>query len=252
VYVISKFSKLRAAQSAAESLDRALESGAKGLFSGARSKVAEKSLTSAEVRAIRQAVSTPEVIEAQIQKAIAPIAKDAPKLAAAVAANMTRAAVHMRDSLPRDPVPAGMPLQTRPPPPMSGADLRKAAQMIETVDDPAIVLERMKQGRLTETHVRTLEAVHPETYLKMQTYLQNHASELRRTLTVQEEIKLSLLFRRPLSPTMQPSNVAAFQAVFLPPPEMEPKQGVGSNVANVSAEAGGTRATQWDEQEKNL
>lgn len=251
-HALSKLTKLRSAASAADEMDKLLQRGAKELFEGGKGAArTEKSITSGEVRQIRAQLSTPEGIEARVQAALGDLPKHAPRLAASVATTLTRAAVHLRDSMPKDPVPGGAPLQMRPPPPIPQSELRKAAATIEVLDDPTVVFDRMKQGRLTDAHVRALEAGHPETYQRMQNYIRTHAEELRRKLSVQEELRLSVLFRVPINESLKPQNVSAFQQVFLPPEPTKDK-GVGSNVANISPAAGGTRATAWDEQEKDL
>lgn len=248
-YGIGKVAKLRAVASASEEFDQALNRGAKEIFSGKSAKVADKTLSGADVRAIRSALTTPEQVESRVSEAIGDLSGSTPKLAAAVAAKLTRAAAYIRDNLPREEPPSGGLLQARAPLPIPESKLRAASQMIEAIDSPEIIFERLKQGRLTNAHVRALEAVHPEAYARMQNYIAAHVGELRRSLTVQEEVKLSLLFKRPINETMKVANIAAFQQVFLPPEPSKESKGVGSNVANIGKIASGSRATQWDKQE---
>lgn len=245
-HVVSKVTKLESVQRLAADLDGALQNGAERFLSGKASKAPERMVTNEEVRQIRQAVSSPEAVQARIGESLSDLHQHAPTVASQAAATLTRAAVWLRDNLPKETPPLQSGLQARQPMPLSDSQLRTAGNIIEAIENPEMAFDRLMQGKLTPEFVATLKAVHLSSYEAMQTYMREHAAELRQNLTIQQEIQASILFQQPLNEIVLPDNVAAFQAVFAA--KKPPGGGVGSNVANIG-KLGGTRATSWDRQE---
>jgi hypothetical protein len=258
-YVLSKASRLEAVQGAANKVDKALESGTRAFVSNAGTKGTRplKTLTAAEVRAVRDASSNPSAVTTRISAALGDLQDYAPKTAAAFATNATRIATYLAQVLPKERAPDGPMFTGRPPRAMSDSELRTASNIIETVSDPTIVLDRIRQGRLTREHVKALKVASPETYAKIQNYLMAHAAELRPQMTVQQQVQLSALFQKPLAAVMQPANVTALQASFVGG-DQAPKGGgpVGKIAGSIPKMAAGPvnvgkmRGTSFDVAEK--
>lgn len=249
---LTKASRLLGVQHAASELDAALDNGARGFLTGKGAGAAtQKTMTSGQIRAIRDAVQDPTVVQSRVAAALGNLPRTSPKLAAAVSSAMMRNAAFLRDTLPKEPAPIGPVFGPREPRPLSDSELRSATAKIEAVDNPESVVEHLKSGDLTLEHVEALKVGHPDVYQRMQQYIRDHGAELRPKLTVQQEVALSLLFDQPVNESMLPENVRAFQALFAgankaeantPPPSLGNMDNKPRNIGK----SGGQRATAWD------
>ncbi len=253
-HVLDSATRMESVQRAATKFDALLNDGTKAFISnGKGASRAAKSVTTEEVRAIRDATRSPETVTARVADGLGDLTKYAPKVAAEAAATATRAAAWIQHTLPKEKPPTGPQFVQRAPTPMSDEDRLKAARIIETIEDPSVVLDRLRQGSLTEEHVATLKYVHPETYTKIQSYLNTHAAELKPTMTVQQQFTLSMLFGVPITEAMLPENKRAFQASFSQGNQAPGTGGAGGMVApkmNAGPVNGGTgTATAFDKME---
>jgi hypothetical protein len=214
-HVLGTAAKLELVQKAAAKIDDMLSRGTRSFIKGegAAGARASKPVTAEEVRAIRDVVNSPDAVQARVSSGLGDMATYAPKLAAVASTRAMIGASWLRDNLPKEPAPTGI-TWNRPQRPMSDTELLKAGHIIETVEDPTIVVDRLMEGRLTREHVETLKNVHPEVYAQTVQYIRDHGEELRQRLTVQQEVVLSLLFGQPVSEAMLPANVKALQASF--------------------------------------
>ncbi len=254
-HVLGSASRMESIQSAATKLDSLIGSGTKAFVDGSKTASrAVKPVTTAEVRALRDATRTPEIVNAKVADHLGDLPQYAPKVAQQVAATASRAAAWLQHALPKETPPIG-PLFNQPKPrPLSDSDLIKARATIETIEDPTIVVDRMRQGRLTAEHVAALKYVHPETYLQIQKYLDDHAVELRPTLTVQQQFSLGMLFGTPITEAALPENVRAFQASFSQGNQAPGKGGAGGVTGGAApptmnagpVKGGGTSAMSMD------
>jgi len=256
-HALDAASRMESIQRAATKLDDALNHGTKAFVANSKgvSRPA-KMVSTEEIRALRNATRSPEVVTSRVAEAIGDMPRYAPKIAQAVGSGATRAAAWLQHSLPKEAVPVGPQFTQRKPAPISDTERIKAANVIETIEDPTVVIDRLRQGSLTREHVATLKYVHPETFAKIQTYLTDHAAELRADMTVQQLTQLSILFGKPLTAAMLPENVRAFQASFTqgsqaPGPGGGPPPG-GAPAPTMNAgpiKGGGSRATAFDKVE---
>jgi hypothetical protein len=258
-HVLDKVSRLEAVQSAASKIDALLNQGTKAFVanSGAAGTRAPKAMTVAEVRAARDAVTNPSAVQARVAEAVGDTAKVAPKVAQAMALSANRAAAWLGQSLPKEHAPTSPVFTGRPAQPMSDTDLLRARNILETVEDPTIVLDRLRQGRLTTSHVQTLKITSPETFLKIQSYIRDHAAEMRPSMTVQQQVSLSMLFETPVTEAMLPANIRAFQASFVQGSQAPGQGGTGGGgaaptMSSGPIKGGGHRATAWDRQESSI
>ncbi len=139
--------------------------------------------------------------------------------------------------IPKEPTPVSAFSQAKPRP-LSDTQLMKARATIETVEDGSIVVDRLRQGRLTPEHVAALKYVHPETYAKIQKYLGDHTTELNATMTQQQLFSLSMLFGQPLTEAALPENVRAFQASFTQGNQAPGAGGTGGGISAPKMNAG--------------
>jgi hypothetical protein len=215
-HVLDKVSRMQSVQSAATRIDDMLSQGAKAFLSGKGPAIRKAvPVTDAEVRALRTAASNPAAVTSRVSEALGDLPKYAPKVAQYAAATAQRQAQYLAQVLPKEPPPPGLSFQKAPERPLSDTERLQAQHVIETVKDPTIVLDRLREGRLTQAHVDALKASSPETFLKMQQYIRQHGDELRPELTVQQECQLGNLFGTPLNEASQPANLKAFQASFV-------------------------------------
>ncbi len=250
-HVLGAASKIEMLQRAATKLDDLIGSGTRAFIDGSKGATrAVKPVTTAEVRALREATRTPDAVNARIAEALGDMPEYAPKTAQQIAVAGGRAAAWLQHALPRETPPVGPVFTQQKPRPLSDTDLIRARATIETVEDGSIVIDRLRQGRLTAEHVAALKFVHPETYASIQKYLGDHAVELKPTLTVQQQFSLSMLFATPITEAMLPENIRAFQASFAEGNQAPGQGGAGGVMpAKMSAgpvNGGGTRAMGMD------
>ncbi len=242
-------------QRATAKLDELLEEGTKAFVSGKGTSRAAKSVTTEEVRAIREATRSPEAVTARVSEALGDMPKTHPKMAQQIAATATRAAVWLQHALPKESPPMTPRLGGKMPDvPLSNEKRLMARATIETVADGSIVVDRLFDGSLTNEHVAALRYVHPETYAKVQAYLTQHAVELNATLTTQQLFRLSMLFGEPLTEAALPENIRAFQASFVGGNQAPGPGGGGGNVGAATmgggpVNVGKSRATPNDKLE---
>lgn len=253
-HVLNSASQMDVVQRAAAKLDDLLSNGTRRFVKGEKgAERAIKPVTSAEVRAIREATRTPEIVQAKTAEHLGTLPQTAPKLAQNISTTIARAAAWAQRSLPKEQPPVG-PIFNQPKPrQLSDSQLVKARATLETIEDGSIVVDRLIQGRLTPEHVATLRYVHPETYAQIQQYLGTHATELKQKLTTQQEFQLGMLFGTPINEASLPENVRAFQATFSQgnqAPNMKsvnPMQGLGApKMGRGAVNVGGSRAMAQD------
>lgn len=248
-HVLDAATRMEGVQRAAAKLDVLMSDGAKAFITGSKSGIrAAKPVTTAEVRALREATRTPEAVNARIAEELGDLPKYAPKVAQQVAATAARVAAWAQHALPKEEPPMtpqfGQPRDI----PLSHAKLLQARAVMETMADGSIVIDRMRDGSLTDAHVATLKFTQPETYSEIQRYLTQHATELAKTMTQQQLTRLGLLFGEPLTEQDLPENRRAFQASFSQGNQAPGKGGAGGNTGPAAAipSGGGNTATAYD------
>jgi hypothetical protein len=251
--ILKKASTLRPVQNAADKMEQAMRKGVAAVSGGkhAPKPRPQARVTGEDVDKIRAAVSSPDAVEARVRTTIGDLHRYEPQTAGAIAMTLARTAAYLNAVLPKKPAPPS-PFSRSPQRPYSDSDLRKATAIVETVQDPTIVLDRLREGKLTAEHVKTLKATSPENYVRVREFLMEHAPEIRKTTTVQQEVQLSILFGTPLTPAMEPKAIRALQASFVggnQAPSPGAAAGFAPSVAQMAAgpvKGGGHRETYFD------
>lgn len=249
-HVLSQASQIRFVQNAADKLDALLSKGTRSFVKGEKGAVrAIKPVTSEQVRAVREATRTPDIVNARIAEHLGDMPQRTPKLATQISTVASRAAAWAQHSLPKEQPPVGPMFGPAKPRQLSDSQLVKARATMETIEDGSIVVDRLIQGRLTPEHVATLKYVHPETYAQIQQYLGSHATELKKKLTTQQEFQIGMLFGTPINEASLPENVRALQASFSQG-NQAPTGGGGNPMKDMKmsgpVNGGGTRAMAQD------
>jgi hypothetical protein len=250
-HVLGTASKMETIQRAATKLDSLLSEGSLAFVSGGKGMTrAVRPVTTAEVRELREATRSPEAISARIAEHLGDMPKYAPKTAQEIAITAARAAAWAQHALPKESPPISPMFGKRKETPLSDTQLLKARATIETIEDGSIVIDRMRQGRLTPEHVAALKYVHPETYAAIQKYLGQHTAELNKNLSQQQLFSLSMLFGTPLTEAALPENVRAFQASFTQGNQAPAAGTPGApSMSAGPVQGGGSRATSTDKLE---
>lgn len=253
--VLERATRLKAVQDASAKVDDLLNKRTRAFVAGEKPKDLRpmRTMTAKEVSDIHKQVSNAAAVRANTEQALGDLGKYAPKTATAFSLHVARLASYLAQSLPKTTPPPGL-VFTRPKDrPLSDSDLRRAAAIVETVEDPSIVVDRLLQGRLTKDHVVALKIGSPTNYQKIRSYLNDHAIDLRPQMDVQDQISLSILFQMPVAEVMKRANVTALQASFVGG-NQAPKQGTSAALGPTSVQmaagpikGGGQSATYWSE-----
>lgn len=250
-HVLGTVTKMDMVQRAANKLDALISDGTKAFVSGSKSATRPvKAVTDAEIRAIREATRSPDVINKRIAEHLGDLPQYAPKTAQEIAITAARAAAWAQHALPKEPAPLAPQFGKPKNLPLSDTQRLKARATIETIEDGSIVVDRLRQGRLTDEHVAALKYVHPETYAKIQQYLGQHAAELNKSMDQQQLFRLSILFGEPLTEAALPENVRALQASFTQGNQAPAPGAAGApSMSAGPVKGGGSRATSFDKLE---
>ncbi len=237
-HVLDTAAHMETVQRAASKLDTLLNDGTKAFVTG--SKVAGRPMkvaTTEEIRALREATRSPEAVTARVAEHLGDMPQYAPKTAQDIATTASRMAAWAQHALPKEQAPAtpqfGKPKTIT----LSDTDRLKATAIMETMDDGSVVVDRLRQGRLTDDHVATLKFTQPETYAKIRTYLAQHATDLGKTMTTQQLTRLGMLFGEPLQEADLPENRRAFQASFSQGNQAPGQGGAGGNTGMAAMRA---------------
>ncbi len=251
-HVLDTATRMQSVQRAATKLDDMLSQGTKAFVSGGKAAGRPARVASSEeIRALREATRAPEAVTARVADALGDMPAVAPKVAQEAAMVATRAAAWAQHALPKDTAPIG-PMFTKPKPtPISDGDRIKATATIEGIEGGEVIVDRLRQGRLTPEHIAAFQYVHPESYGKFRTYLAQHATELGKDLNQQQLTKLGTLFGEPLTEQVLPENRRAFQASFTQGNQAPGQGGAGGNTGGAAMRAkpiqgGGNGATAFD------
>ena len=94
-------------------------------------------------------------------------------------------------------------------------------QHYEAVDDPASVLDHVKNGTLTNAHLEALNAVHPNLLAEMkQKVMENASAKAIKSLPYSTKIAVSKFLGSPLDSSLAPQTMQLNQAVYAQQPSM--------------------------------
>lgn len=197
---LDKLATLHGIERSAKRLDREIARGLSGAVpSGSKlAPIRVKSLAETyeeRAAAVRAAARDPSTAAAT---AASPLDEHAPQTSRAFQGAAVRATQYLASLLPplRRP-PSITPQFDRPPaatPKQRSAFMRAS----DVAHDPAVVLQRVQEGRLTSDHVKALAAIYPTLYARVVDQASQRLADVRHPLsTVQRQSIETLLDRKP-------------------------------------------------------
>jgi hypothetical protein len=251
-YLLDKATQIPSVIRSAQWLDDRIRQGVKAFLRGEKtaSQSTARKVSAEELQRIHDVVRSPEAVAARAESAIGPLQRSAPKLATQIATRISAVAAYLANALPkpRRTMTGGFGPSSIIP--LSDSDMLRARHILETVENPSSVVDRMLDGNLSREHVDTLRVAHPDVYERIRRHLIEHGSELREQLPVQRQVMLSLLFGVAVTEAMLPENVRAFQATFVDG-EQAPPGGVERSVSrSIRLETWGQVGLPSDDREK--
>jgi hypothetical protein len=174
-----------------------------------------------------------------IQTAVGGIAQHAPATAAAFTRAATRATAYLASQLPKptDTVTATVSPKLAhydPPPSEKAAFNRK----FDAVHDPVGTMAHIEKHTLTPDEVAAVQAAHPTWYQETVNGIKKRLTDLDKPLSRARMQTLSIWCGEPLTPTMQPTFIAAMQDAHQnnAPKQREPKAPRGNPASNKNQE----------------
>lgn len=98
----------------------------------------------------------------------------------------------------------------------STQELAKFYRYAEVVQDPTRALKHLQSGTLTRENVEALKTVYPHFYKKLQESIMSTIGKGKHNLPYNRKVQLSTLLGVPLDKSLIPSNIAAYQAGYMP------------------------------------
>ncbi len=220
-HVLDKASRLESVQRASAQVDGLIKKGVAGFLKGGEKSapsIARETpkVTAETAQQIREAARSPEALTAHVAEMVGGtgIRDAAPKTAQALATNITRAVTYLASVAPKEGSPVGSTLLPQAPRAASPTETRRFAEAVQAVDDPLSVVDDRRQGHNSRDKVAALREVYPKLYARLGLEIAQQVAEDRPQITEQQQIALSMLFGRPMSASMEPARIAAFQATF--------------------------------------
>lgn len=201
----------------------------------------EAGMVRARVAELAAAQANPQKVAAAVRRSM----RDAldPDVVNAVVAVMQRKLGYLAQHAPKEPPPSLLGRKEWRP---SKAETERFARRVRAAENPASVFEDLADGTVTPEAAEALREVYPELYAEAQMRLVERSAEITETLPYQQVVKLSMLFKAPLLPSMRPERVAALQMATLAPKEGEQPQpqpsGAAPNVDSLYMPAADKRA----------
>lgn len=161
---------------------------------------------------IGTSVGNPTTTADKVSAAAAPIQGGAPNIAGQFSQKMTAAIQYLDSQMPKPLSPPNPLIKTDFKP--SDHELSAFERRLNTVMDPASVIDDLKNGSLTKEQVETLQIVYPKLYQQIQKRVIQHISENQKTVPYQSRLKLSLLMGAPLDSSLSPQSIQAHQESF--------------------------------------
>jgi len=198
-------------------LEEATKAEGAGLIGGLKAVSNEGSLREQyEKRAgdLRTALANPSAVLEHMSKVVEPIAKTQPQVASSMLSTATRGTQYLESKLPNDMEAGGLiPVKKQP----SDLDMSKFVTASRVIDDPSIMLEHMKEGKISRDEVDAVKAVYPEIYKDIQSKVMQELSNMAakdKTLPYDKVIQLGILLDIPADKTLRPDFIQSMQRNF--------------------------------------
>jgi len=158
-------------------------------------------------------VNNPDAALERLHKGTEVAQEVAPKVTDAVRNKIVQAANFLLEKAPKRPGQPGMYSGDRWRPPESEID--KWERYIQAVDNPASVLDDLKNGTVNRESVEVLRELYPRLYEQVTAEIVENLADISE-LPYQERIRLDVLFPEvQIDPTMRPEFVASMQAATI-------------------------------------
>jgi hypothetical protein len=137
-----------------------------------------------------------------------------------LAGHAVRTAQFLHDKMPKDPgVLKTFGISTWRP---TEADIDKWSRYINAAQDPAGVVERFSNGRMSREDAETLRTLYPGHFNQLQEWIADNLQEMQTGYSYDKRIQISSLMGVPADPVM--SRVTVWQNSFAQPEQQSPQQ----------------------------
>jgi hypothetical protein len=144
----------------------------------------------------------------------------------------TRALSYLQSIKPQGYKPSPLDKEIEP----SKAERARYDRALEIAQQPAIILQHIKDGTIQSTDIKDFGAMYPGLYKKLATDLSHKMTEAvanEEPIPYKTRMGLSLFLGQGLDTTMQPTSIQAAQAVFAPKPGPSAPGGTSKNTAKM-------------------
>lgn len=190
-----------------------------GAAEGAVTKV-----TAETVRQLREATSSPQALADMVARAVAPLRESAPSVAQAASTTLMRAAMYIGNQLPPEPAPRGVAWTEQKPRQLGAQQATRIERSLQGADFESI-MNSLAKGRVNRDAIEAFKHIYPESYARVQQEIRRLGPELRPSMSVQQEMAMSILFDTPVSALTKPSTIKGFQSAFAAEPASQPSSG---------------------------
>ncbi len=160
---------------------------------------------------LSRAASNPALTAAKIDKRLAAIRATNPGVADKLAAHSQATLAFLHGKLPKDPgtlqnygLSKWRPLER---------DVEKFARYVNAARDPAAIVERFGEQRMTREDAEVLQALYPGHFAQVQNHVMDNLEAFQASTSYKHRIQTSVLLGIPADPIMQ--NVSRWQQTFI-------------------------------------
>lgn len=160
-------------------------------------------------------LSDPTMFDAMINKFTNPLSEGgAPNIAEGLSLGAQKALQYLREKVPKPPKPSS-PFVAKVNWTPSDVEVEEFAMALEVAENPFIVLRRLEEGMLTETHIDALKNIFPYVYGRIQEKIIDTAVNNPKPLNYADRLKLSILSGMPLDESMTDQSFLSLQKKFM-------------------------------------
>lgn len=149
-----------------------------------------------------------------------------PDHGSAMAQTMTNQVQYLQSLKPQPYKPGPFDKEIPPSPAQEG----RYNRALNIAEQPAIVLQHIKDGTLQDSDILDLHQLYPEVYQKMAQKLTNQATDYQAgeaPIPYKTRMGVSLFLGQPMDSTMNPESIVAAQPMPKAPPQQQQAQGAG-------------------------
>ena len=226
--LLDKASRLEGIQRLSQRLDNQLTSKVRGfLAEGERgattaavlgSEAPRRSLesTKATILAVRQLAGDPAQMQERVGRLVAPVSRDAPNVASALAMKATAAVTFLSSRAPQPRVGQGL-LMHHQVPRFADADVATFGRYLDAIEHPQRVLDDARNLKLSRHGIEAVREVYPQMFAQMQREVITEIGKLEAAGTLQKRMpwekqkQVSILLGVPATQSLTPEFLRAMQ-----------------------------------------